>query len=366
LTRVLSFHAGYACRSSGACCCSGWPIPVEPETRVFLAEGLRSRRFEAPPHSRHGALFRGNALAFDAQGRCAFFEGEPGRLCSIQRQLGHAALPAACRHFPRVALIASAAVKLTLSHYCPTAAGLLFEAHAPATIVEDPPAFPATRGYEGLDVREALPPLLRPGVLMSHASYERFERHAVETLTGEGVAPESALRQLSACVEQVRRWTPGRGRFDDWLEQALHTATDEQDDPEPEKLWADVAAAVPPGLGAPILPARWRELHAAWVAPSWSRYAPVVGRYLAARAFASWCAFQGDGLRSTLRAVSAALAVLQIECARSCGGAQGPLDAALLEEAIRRSDLLLCHLVEPDRLARRLSAAERAATVARA
>jgi hypothetical protein len=29
LVRCLSIHASYRCRDSGACCASGWPIPVE-------------------------------------------------------------------------------------------------------------------------------------------------------------------------------------------------------------------------------------------------------------------------------------------------------------------------------------------------
>jgi xylose isomerase len=51
--------------------------------------------------------------------------------------------------------------------------------------------------------------------------------------------------------------------------------------------------------------------------------------------------------------------VLRVECARGCAEAGRPLDALLLKQAIRRSDLLLAHLVAPDRLARRLSACER-------
>ncbi len=98
---------------------------------------------------------------------------------------------------------------MTLSHYCPTAAGMLFPCQSeelgspgdeesagprgsgdPALrIVEDPPAFPADWPWEGLDARDALPPLLRPGVLMDWPSLERWERFAVSVL-GRGW-PES-------------------------------------------------------------------------------------------------------------------------------------------------------------------------------
>jgi hypothetical protein len=33
----LNFHVAYACRDSGMCCTSGWPIPVERD-RVDLIE----------------------------------------------------------------------------------------------------------------------------------------------------------------------------------------------------------------------------------------------------------------------------------------------------------------------------------------
>jgi len=94
------------------------------------------------------------------------------------------------------------------------------------------------------------------------------------------------------------------------------------------------------------------------VAPAWPSWAGPVRRYLAARAFASWCALQGDGLRTTVSALRAAAAVLRVEAARRCASAGRPLDAILMKEAIRAADLLLVHLASPEALARRLSAAE--------
>jgi Fe-S-cluster containining protein len=320
-----------------------------------VRDALAGGRLALPLRSREGAPFAGELLAHDERGRCAFFDEERGRLCAIHRDLGHDALPSACRHFPRIALLRDDAACLTLSHYCPTAASLLFEHAGPNAVVEDAPGFPASREYEGLDVRGASPPLLRPGVLMGQPAYDRFERHCLETLGREDLLPESALLRLSAQAEALRAWKPAAGAFDDVLEQRLREAAGEVAAPEPEGLWADVVAAVPATLAAPRLPPSWRS-----VPVDWTVHAATVRRYLAARAFASWCAYQGDGLRTTLRALWAALAVLRVECARGCGEAGNPLDAALLKQAIRRSDLLLAHLVAPDRLAQRLSACERA------
>ena len=84
-------------------------------------------------------------------------------------------------------------------------------------------------------------------------------------------------------------------------------------------------------------------------------------RWLAARAFASWLALQGEGLRTTILGLHVALGVLRAEAARACAEGSGrPLDAALLKEAIRRSDLLLHHLVDVEAFARDLSRCETA------
>ena len=77
---------------------------------------------------------------------CVFFDAEHGRLCAVQRALGHDALPLACRQFPRVSLRDPRGVSVTLSHYCPTAASLLGSPR-PVTIVRDAPAFPEGAEY---------------------------------------------------------------------------------------------------------------------------------------------------------------------------------------------------------------------------
>jgi hypothetical protein len=53
-----------------------------------------------------------------------------------------------------------------------------------------------------------------------------------------------------------------------------------------------------------------------------------------------------------------ALGVLRAEAARGCAEAGRALDAAQLKEAVRRADLLLVHLADPEALARRLGRCE--------
>lgn len=80
------------------------------------------------------------------------------------------------------------------------------------------------------------------------------------------------------------------------------------------------------------------------VAPAWPAFEPVITRYLAAKAFASWAAYlQDEGIAAVLQSVETARAVLHVEAARQCARADRILDAPLLKEAIRQSDLRLVH-----------------------
>ena len=61
--------------------------------------------------------------------------------CAIHRVLGHDALPSACRHFPRAAVTDDLGTFVTLSHFCPTAASMLFRDDVELSIVEAPASF---------------------------------------------------------------------------------------------------------------------------------------------------------------------------------------------------------------------------------
>ena len=109
---------------------------------------------------------------------------------------------------------------------------------------------------------------------------------------------------------------------------------------------------VPSGLEGAV------DADARWVAPAWPALARPIRRWLAAKAFASWIALQGDGLRTTVLGLRVALDVLRVEAARGCAEAGHELDHDLLKGAVRRADLLLVHLADPEALARRLSRCE--------
>jgi hypothetical protein len=370
---VLSIHADYACRHSGACCAAGWRIPVEPacEKRLVLS-GLERSRDGGHLLERGGGL---TVMALAAGGACVSFErgaGDTPSGCAIHRVLGHDALPAACQHFPRAAVTDDAGTFVTLSHFCPTAAGMLFRDDVELSIVEAPASFGSMSEYEGFDARGALPPLLAPGMLMDLESHHAWERH------------DLALERLSADAADLRSWTPLEGSLRARIESlrgpvhagafnggprcASLTAVGfsapvgcgahEPASAQLGRLYDMVRACVPVDLEPDDLPRDFGDTDAELVEPAWSGFATPISRYLAGKAFASWISWQAGGVATSVAALWAARAVLRVEAGRQCRSAGRILDRPLLVAAIRQADLLLVHQVSSQALADGLAAVE--------
>ena len=333
-TYWLSMHVPYACRHAGACCAAGWPIPIE-RVRADAVASLRSPRawlrvVQGAPEDVAGVL------AVSESGRCVF----RGERCEIHGALGHAALPSACQHFPRRVRLDPRGVFVTLSHYCPTAAELLFTHTGPVEIVEGPPGLPAGEP-EGLDARDVLPPLLRAGqghisrlrggarsrvpvpglvrqgqvsragarsraegsglarrqrvlpMLMDWDGYYAWERHLVHVLANCGLVAEVALGRLEADLRNLQSWRPSTRSLSSCIVELTATA--------PEAS----------GTGTNDL---------------------VLGRYLAARAFAAWSPFGADGVAAAIAELRTALA-----------GVRARQRQHTLREAIRQTDYELLH-----------------------
>jgi Fe-S-cluster containining protein len=361
----LTVHTSYRCRHSGACCSSGWAIPVEAPLYRGWNAAVRAgviRRDNLP--SGLAGLLRTRD-----DGTCTFFD-RGSRLCDIHRENGHDALPASCRQFPRVSLLDPRGVFVTLSHYCPTAADLLFE-DTPIGIVVNPPAFPRDAEYDGLDARDAFPPLLRPGVLMDWEALAAWDRFAFDRLDRETHDVDAAFHDLVAAGEALRAWTPADGP----LAQRVRTLLDAPIDPRPAsrvrsmpawQLDAEVRSligpATPAAASASVAPAlsadEFADAWTRWVEPAWRTFTRPLCRYVAAKLCGNWCWYQGDGLRTLLRSVEAALAIVRVEAARHGRRHGRMLDRSLLRESVRQADLLLVHLSSREALARQWSAAE--------
>jgi len=239
-------------------------------------------------------------------------------------------LPLACRQFPRVSLTDPRGVSVTLSHYCPTAAGLLErDPEAPIAITTSAAGFPADGEYDGLDARDALPPLLRRDLLMDWEAWWLFERLAIE-LIGSEDHPQHALARLRGIVRDVTAWTPGDGALSIRVQAAFAAAASRAPaapagDVDESALLNAVLRAVPADTSRGYFPALPRP------------DGRVARRFLAAHAFANWTIHLGGDLRTWLRSLEAAEALL---------------DAGA---GVRHADLLLRHLVDPRRLAHALA-----------
>jgi hypothetical protein len=297
----LSMHVPYACRHSGTCCSSGWAIPLErlrePAVRRLRPDDAWLRPAPGAPDDVTGVL------ALSPRGHCVFHDHG----CEIQRALGHDALPSACQHFPREVLIDPRGVFVTLSHYCPTAADLLFSHVGAVEIVEGPPAIPHGEP-EGLDARDVLPPLLTDGVLMDYDTYTAWESHMVRVLTADDDRPaEAVLDVLDADLARLQ-----------------------------QRCRRGARAHTQPGLVSEGQVSRDGDRSRATTASE-----AIIRRYLAARAFASWMPYQAGGVAAVLRSLRFTLASLRAQSPR-----------LPLKEAIRRNDLELVHLMPRDQLAR--------------
>ena len=376
----LTVHADYRCRHAGACCTAGWAIPVERPAyeRVVAHFGTR---VDGQDHRRLFAdgepLPEGAAavLAVQPNGACVFFEADHDNLCTVHRELGAASLPAACRQFPRVLLHDARGTLISLSHFCPTAAGLL---RSPGTtafeIVQAPSTLTLDGTVEGLDARGVLPPLLGPEMLTDHEGYDAWERRAIGLLARPGLTAEGALELLETVTRAVQAWRPGGDSLRETVDREFDVASAPKRDEDlkapgriPDRIdeWRVRLAlsSIPEGLPRPPVAdayaARWNDVSAAW-----DETGGAVRGYLAARLFGNWIAYYGQGLHAIVEYLQVALAlvkmnfvtmeIVRMESARDHARESPSSSWQTAKEALRSADLLLVHLSDPKRLSRLL------------
>jgi Fe-S-cluster containining protein len=342
-------HADYRCRHAGACCTAGWAIPAEaavvhavqahfPRSDSLFVTGGSSP--DEPP-----------IVAHSSSGACVFFDESGGRLCAIHRRLGQEHLPSACRHFPRVAMTDERGTFISLSHFCPTAAAMLFS-ERPLRRIRAPVSLSLNGDIEGLDARGVLPPLLRAGMLTDVEGYDTWESRAIDTLARDDLSPDQALDFIEIATRDVETWRPG---CETLARRVCRAFEQPKVPPNTPPAFDDAArrltlarAAVPAGLmppdDDPVVTDGWPP------AVGNGHDNRAIRRYLAARLFGNWIAYNGHGLRAVVEGLRVHLAVLRMKlvtCARAATSPQSDLI-----EAIRATDLLLVHYAEPRTLAR--------------
>lgn len=356
---ALSIHADYRCRNSGLCCSVDWDVPMELPVYRSLTDAVA--RGALQPAVAGDPFITGPDLPEDAaaifqrtpEGQCVFLDRD-SRLCRVHRDLGEPALAVTCRSFPRLALTDARGTSITLSHFCPTAASLLFREDVPLGIVTSPAAFPPA-DYEGLSVgSEDLPPFLHGRMLMDLDGYAAWEQHMVARCADATVSPESVVATLARDVEALARWRPSQRTLVEavrMLPPALVDAPTEPSLGRSLERFVGVLHAVPEAFMPDpdeddLVPAYER-----FVVPRWAAFSRPIDYFLAAKAFASWTAYQGTGLATIVAGLDAALGLVRVEAARQCRDAGRPLDADLLRDAFRAADFLLNHLAVGDALA---------------
>jgi Fe-S-cluster containining protein len=348
---ALLAHAGYACRDSGVCCSSNWEIAVEDALHARIGAALAARAVlpahghVAPLIARAGLPPGYASVLGRADGRCVFHGSAPAA-CRLHAWGGPSAKPVACRQFPWIAVHDPRGTSVSLSHVCPTAAGLL---HDPALLVLAPLPGPVAR-FEGLDVRRALPPAVSDRRLLDWDALTAWETQALDACA-RAAAPEAVARDLRGLVAHAARWSPGGEPLARWIAAwAPASASNPPWRPDPA-LDRAVRAAVPEWLAAPSTPFHDHRPEM----PVWDATGVLVRRYLAARLVACWPLHFGTGLATVVAYVEALLTVVAGEIARRVTPAT-PLDDAVARAAIAETDRLVLHLAAPDVLARGLDA----------
>ena len=193
-------------------------------------------------------------------------------------------------------------------------------------VVLNPAAFPPTGEYIGLDARTALPPLLRPGMLLDWESWWKIEAAIVDVLldleqSGVRSAGTRATCDSAAASVDARRRSARVARHCGVRRRLVIDARCRT------RTLVDVAIGAIPV--ASRTGARWPTQ----VATSDTE----ARRFLAAHAFANWTIHLGDGLWPWWRSIETAAALIE-------AGA-----------GIRHADLVLRHLIDPKAFARGLS-----------
>ena len=289
-----------------------------------------------------------------AGGTCVFRSNDR---CAIHARGGVTSLPVSCRHFPRVVLRDGRGTIISFSHYCPTAAALLLE-HPPAIPrICDGTAQQPLEPIEGLDARDALPPLLRPGMLTDVAGYDAWERAVIQTFSRSRLASEAFLK-INCATDAIRQWKPGNGSLAAAAATAFALPPKQTAAAKNGFMPLDVVRRL--YRGELDLEAPW-DLETAWRAaapPNRTDLQRGIANYLAARTFGNWVAYQGLGLRSIVAWLHACHDVLRVAALRGRSAATEALTPAELLEAFRATDLVMLHTIDSHEFARAASAVE--------
>jgi hypothetical protein len=209
--------------------------------------------------------------------------------------------------------------------------------------MEAAPPLALDEPIEGLDARDALPPLVRPGMLADVAGYAAWEEAVMACLLDAADA-DAAFAAIERGTETVRTWSPASGPLRDAVASAFSrrsVAAGPAPLSEPFALVHELTGPHPL-MEVPVdFDRRWGLINAG-AEPAVHR---IIGRYLAASTFGNWIAYRGQGLRSIVAWLRACHDVLRVQLARALPGG-ATLDPAAVVEGIRMADFIMVHTVD--------------------
>jgi hypothetical protein len=204
-------------------------------------------------------------------------------------------------------------------------------------------------------------------------STSEWERHLVGSISSSTDEIAVVLHRVAREAERLRAWHVSQGPLVDWtrtLADGHSPAAGSSGDGEDGVLtryaayadawsaYARLSRLTPERMSPTPVTGDAVAAERALVKPRWNALTPMVNRYVAAKAFASWTAYQWRDVRTHIAELYLASSVLRIECARAALRLERALDREVLLEAVRSSDLLLMHLVDRDALVDWLRKAE--------
>jgi hypothetical protein len=174
-------------------------------------------------------------------------------------------------------------------------------------------------------------------------------------------SPESTLATLRRDAALIGTWRPGASSLADAIAQLPSAAVDApaaQTLGPSLELFHEAMTAVPDEFKPEPDEEGLDRAFLSYVVPQWNRFHPPLNRYIAAKSFATWTAYQGRGVATIVRGIEAAVALVRVEASRQCRDAARALEADLLLEAFRSADFILNHLAVGEDLAHTWSRAE--------
>jgi hypothetical protein len=227
-------------------------------------------------------------------------------------------------------------------------------------IVAAQPPLRLSPPVEGLDASDALPPLLRPGLLCDPAGYQAWEHAGIATFARDDLTTRECVDLIAGATEAVRLWEPGRESLTERVGTAFEGVRPVKDsDPDAHERAMKTVAALSAGRTADASPIdRFEEYWDLHVGAHFAAFERPMRNYLATRLFANWVAYQGRGLRSVvewLRVCGAVLRHALLTRVLASGSPPGPEDFV---EALRAADLLLLHVIDTAAFAAYVSALE--------